>query len=659
MSEPSEKSPHSDGVIEAVLRFFPLRPVRRIAAVALHLAVAVAAYYAAFLLRFDGRVPAEFLAVFWRTLPVLAVISLLTFLAFDLYSGMLSYFSVPDLLRLGGAQAVVTVLFALTYYATNHWSFQDYPRSIFALHFMLMVGCLASVRLAVRFARERSELRRAAQGVPKERVLVAGDLQNADLLLRAGRAGIGRFVGIVSDSETCENQRFRGIRTYWAGADGVGRIAKNARADCILILPPFDRPQEINRIVESCSAEKLACQFRIVPSLLALASGRLTASSIRKVDIEDLLPREAANLDDPQVRRFVQGKKVLVTGAGGSIGSELCRQVAGYEPETLVLFDACEFALYQVDQDVRSRYPNQHVLSTCGDIRHPEEIRAAIRRAGGIDVIYHAAAYKHVPLMEENVAACFRTNVLGTARLAETAAGEHVTRVVMISSDKAVRPSSVMGATKRIAERIVAEKKRPGTSCVAVRFGNVLESSGSVVPLFKRLIAEGKPLPVTSPNVRRFFMTVREAVGLVLQAGVAGRNGDVMALEMGEAVRIADLARRLIELSGLVPDQDIRIEFTGLRPGEKEYEEVMTSDENVTRTAYDKIWVLRKNQTPPPKPSPAEKGELERVEAMVAANDEAGLRELARRYVPENTFPEPAGSLQPLVRFPSAPRVSA
>jgi FlaA1/EpsC-like NDP-sugar epimerase len=593
----------------------------------------------AYWLRFDGDIAPRYFATFTHTLPILIILSVLIFKVLRIYRGMWSFFSIDDLVQLGLAQFVTIALFALTIFALKGWSFEEFPRSILLMEYGLLIAWIGGTRLVARYIREFALCESGGKDAKGDRVLIVGDFSNVDLVLRGAKgSGIGRFVGIANDEAGHEMQQFRGIKLFYARPHEMGAVAKRTRANSVLILPPFNRPQEINGIVESCADEGVACSFRTIPSILALASGELTASSIRNVDIEDLLPREAAHLDRTEVRRFIKGKKVMITGAGGSIGSELCRQVASYEPAMIVLFEFSEFALYTIEQDLSLRYPNLSIVPVAGDVRHSEEIVAAIRGCEGIDVIYHAAAYKHVPLMEQNVPACFRTNVLGTARLAQVAVEEGVEQVVMISSDKAVRPTSVMGATKRIAERVVSEMPTGDTSFVAVRFGNVLESSGSVIPFFKRLIAEGKPLPVTSAEVRRFFMTIREAVDLVMQAGTVGQNGDVMVLEMGESVKIIDLARRLIELSGLVPDKDIKIEIVGMRPGEKEYEEVMTSDENVVPTAYEKIWVFRKNGKQKPGPSPAASRELACIEKRVMQNDESALRKLAAKYVPENAF---------------------
>jgi FlaA1/EpsC-like NDP-sugar epimerase len=300
----------------------------------------------------------------------------------------------------------------------------------------------------------------------------------------------------------------------------------------------------------------------------------------------------------------------------------------------MVLFESSEYALYSIDNELRRKFPGQRIFSCACDVRHPEEIEAAIDEGGGIDVIYHAAAYKHVPLMETNVSAAFRTNVLGTARLANVAESKGVDRFVMISSDKAVKPSSIMGATKRIAERILQERQQSKTTFVSVRFGNVLGSSGSVVPLFKAQIAAGGPVTVTTPDTRRYFMTIPEAVDLVLLAGTLGRDRDIMVLDMGESIKIVDLAKRMIELSGLVPGKDIKIEFSGLRPGEKEYEEVITADENVTSTSYEKIHVLRKSATT----KDIRPIDLTLIAQLVAENDALALRGLSKEYVSDHKF---------------------
>jgi FlaA1/EpsC-like NDP-sugar epimerase len=509
------------------------------------------------------------------------------------------------------------------------------PRSIIVLDYILLNIWLAGGRLMMRYLR-RFGRTGATELIPgAERILLVGTLEEADMVIReSARKGLGNIVGIVGDDAGNQNVLLHGIRVFHRKLDSISELASKLHPDSILILPPYNRPRQIRRLMAQVAETDVKCKFRIIPSLGDLASGNLSASSIRSVDIEDLLERPQICLDRTDVRRFLKGKTVMITGAGGSIGSELSRQVAGYEPSALVLFEQSEFGLYMIEQELLRLYPNLQLFAVAGDVRNPNCIKAAFEKAGGVDVIYHAAAYKHVPLMENNVPACFQTNVLGTACLARAAVEAGVDRFVMISSDKAVRPTSIMGATKRIAERVINEMDCKDTTFVSVRFGNVLGSSGSVVPLFKKQIAAGGPVTVTTENMRRFFMTIPEAVDLVLQAGTVGHNREIMVLEMGEEIRIIDLARRLIELSGLTPDEDIRIQFTGLRPGEKEYEEVITEDENVVKTAYDKIWVMTKDADYPSLP-PVDTAD---VEQLVSANDSNRLRAFAAAAVPENCF---------------------
>jgi FlaA1/EpsC-like NDP-sugar epimerase len=599
-----------------------------------HIAGVPLTLWGAFTLRFDGPIPDSFIEVYWRTLPLLLVICLLAFLAFRLFSDIWSYFSVDDLVRMGFALTVAMGTFSLVVYTGRWCGTEGFPRSILVLEYILLGLWLAGGRLAARyFARFRGVLL-PAEGAG-ERMLLVGHLAEADLVIRESRhKGLGTVVGVVADDAGNQNMHLHGVRVFHRRMEEVGRLAAEIAPDSILLLPPYNRPRQINEMMSQAAEAGVFCKFRTIPSLSELASGHLTASSIRNVGIEDLLTRGSIMLDRTEVRRFIKGKKVMITGAGGSIGSELSRQIAGYEPELLVLFELSEYNLYTIEQELQGRYPNLKLVAVTGDVQRADSVRRAFKEAGGVDVIYHAAAYKHVPLMEKNVPAAFRINVLGTACLAREAVRAGVDRFVMISSDKAVRPSSIMGATKRLAERVINETDGGQTTFVSVRFGNVLGSSGSVIPLFKRQIESGGPVTVTSPEMRRFFMTIPEAVDLVLQAGTVGRNHEIMVLEMGEEIRIIDLARRLIELSGLVPDRDIKIELTGLRPGEKEYEEVITEDEDVVKTAYEKIWVMTKTAEAASVPAV----DIDEVERRVLEGDEQGLRQLAARWIPENCF---------------------
>ena len=609
--------------------------LRRMLIISGHIIGSALCYYASFLLRFDGRIPSAASVLMYETLPVYVLITVLALALFRLHSGLWSYFSIDDLLRAIYASLSANIVFAFFVLLLNHLSFSNFPRSIFVLNFILLTLWIASGRLLVRYLREYMLRKKMSRhGRSEERILIVGNIDDTDLILRLSKTmPLGRFVGVVTDNRDMDQTKIHGVPVCYSKLRNIGEVAKQFRVDSLLILAPFRKPRYMNFIIESCSRAGVACQFRQIPSISDLTLGNVSVSMFKKVNIEDLLNRNVQKLDRKIVRESLQHKKVIVTGAGGSIGSELCRQIARYNPSALVLFEFSEIALYSLEAELNSSFPHLKIIPVAGDIRHPEEIKNAIAMAGGIDIIYHAAAYKHVPLMEENVPACFRNNVIGTSRLIEAAEQCKVKRFVMISSDKAVRPSNIMGATKRIAERLLIERPQNGTEFMAVRFGNVLGSSGSVIPLFKKQIEDGGPVTVTSPEVRRYFMTIPEAVDLVLQAGAIGRNGKIFVLEMGECVKIVDLAKRMIELSGLIPDRDIKIKFIGLRPGEKEYEELITEDEDVEKSEYDKIRVLKKNSS-----CIENRVNTDKIEKLISNNDESGLRLIAKEYVPENTF---------------------
>ena len=447
---------------------------------------------------------------------------------------------------------------------------------------------------------------------------------------------VGPIVGVVSDEEWTIGSSIQGRKVH-GPLDDVGNVAKQVGATNLLLLPPYTTPVAIRKIMDRCREAEVACTYQAIPSLQDLASDRLDVSLIRKVELEDLLQREPAQFDRTIIQRALVGKRVMVTGAGGSIGSEICRQVASHGPSRLVLFEQSEFALYEIEQELSRKHPHLQIDAMTGDIRRVEDLAHAITEAGGIDVLYHAAAYKHVPLMEKNVSAAFLNNVVGSSNVSVVARDHNVERLVLVSSDKAVRPTSVMGATKRLAERVVLEAPESNTTAVAVRFGNVLGSSGSVVPLFKKQIEQHGPVTVTSPDMKRYFMTIPEAVELVLMAGIVGEDRQIMVLEMGEPVRIVDMAKRLIHLSGFVPDVDIKIEFVGPRPGEKEVEELMTDDEDVVKTEHDRIWVMAKSQETDAK-SPVD---LELIQDHIEDRNSLALRDILARCIPDMAQPVP------------------
>jgi FlaA1/EpsC-like NDP-sugar epimerase len=385
----------------------------------------------------------------------------------------------------------------------------------------------------------------------------------------------------------------RGLTVYGTPVAGSGvdlpAVVKKLDIDEVLIAIPSAARRDMSRIIERCHAAGVA--FRTMPAMSEIIAGRGMTKQIRDVDVDDVLGRSAIELDRAGIDRKLRGRVALVTGAAGSIGSELCRQIAACEPRAIVLLDFAETPLFHIERELRQAHPKLHLHAEIANIQNLQrlhEIFALYRPA----IVYHAAAYKHVPMMETNVFEAIENNVIGTYNVALAAAEYGAGDFVLISSDKAVRPTNVMGVTKRAAELIVSSLQNGGPRYVSVRFGNVLGSSGSVVPIFKRQIAAGGPVTVTHPEMRRYFMTIPEAVQLVLQASTMGQGGEIFVLDMGSPVKILDLARQLIVLSGLKPDEDIRIEFSGVRPGEKLYEELRFLDEEVLATTHNKIKVF-------------------------------------------------------------------
>lgn len=546
----------------------------------------------AFLLRFDFGLPAAYLRHLAYAIPIWIVVKIVVFRLTGLDRGWWRYVSVADLLRIvignfaGSAISCVAILLIAP---------AGFPRSIYVLELMICFLGTSGVRMAVRMMVEAAS--RGNNGALEKNTLIYGAGEAGVTLLREIQRNpklLYRVRGFLDDRPDKKGIHILGVSVL-GGGDEVTLLATKEKIDIILIAIPSATGAAMTRILERCHACGVEC--KTVPGLGDVIEEGGLVGQIRDVAVEDLLGRNPVRLEESQIRAGLEGKVVMVTGAAGSIGSELCRQIARFNPAGIVGFEIAESPLFEIDREMRQKFPNTPFHAEIGSIQNRARLDEVLRQYSP-SAVYHAAAYKHVPLMEAHVFEAIENNVAGTYNLAVAAAEHGVEDFVMISSDKAVRPTNVMGATKRIAELLLLALQNGRTKYVAVRFGNVLGSNGSVIPIFKKQIAAGGPVTVTHPDMRRFFMTIPEACQLVLQAAVIGEGGQICVLDMGEPVKIVDLARNLILLSGLRPDEDIKIQFTGMRPGEKLYEELSSLTEDTAPTTHEKIRIYTGNGMP-------------------------------------------------------------
>lgn len=540
----------------------------------------------AFLLRFEFLIPQLY---YWHLLWAFATwvpVKLVIFRAINLDRGWWRFVSVHDLVRLGLGNLVASLCCVLL---TATIAPAGFPRSLYLLDFLLCLLATASQRLLVRMIVD--VLERGADFSVGTRIFIYG----------AGVAGIALLreihsnpklhyavCGFIDDDSRKRGVTFQGMRVLGGGQD-LRRLASRHKVTEILIALPSATGAEMVAVLNRCHAAALKC--RTIPALGEMIETICLSKQLRDVAVEDLLGRKPIRLEEEQIHTSLAGRMVLVTGAAGSIGSELCRQIARFCPAGIIGFDIAESPLFEIDREMRMLAPKVPFYPQIGSIQNRTRLREVLRQFSP-SIVYHAAAYKHVPLMETHAFEAVENNVFGTYNLATEAAESGVEEFVMISSDKAVRPTNVMGATKRVNELLLLGLQNGGTKFVSVRFGNVLGSSGSVIPIFKRQIANGGPVTVTHPEMRRFFMTIPEACQLVLQAGVVAEGGQICVLDMGSPVKIVDLAKNLILLSGLRVEEDIKIKFTGMRPGEKLYEELHSMLEDTVPTAHEKIRIF-------------------------------------------------------------------
>ncbi|MDH4344357.1 MAG: polysaccharide biosynthesis protein [Nitrospira sp.] len=556
---------------------------RSILVIGVELLLIFAANLTAFALRFDADVPPEYRRIMWDFMPAVLLMYGTGLWLFGIQRGLWRYVDLRDLWRILLAALSSSVVF----YGVIHQlgGVTQYPRSVIILTGLLTALYLAGIRLAVRGFREWIQIFDPGA----RRVLIvgaghAGELLVRDMLYDANYRSCP--VGFVDDDPIKRKMNIHGIPVVGVISD-IKKAAERLKVDEIIVAIPSGSTTVKQKIL--AASEGCSVPIKTLPDVKQLLGDPVSLQHVRPMSLEDLLQREPILTDRQKLHPFVAGKKLLVTGAGGSIGSELCRQIAQYNPQSLVLFERYENALHSLMLELKAAFPSVKILPVIGDVAVPDRVSEVFQQCRP-DIVFHAAAHKHVPLMELNPKEAIRNNILGTRVVAEAALKAGVDRFVLISTDKAVNPSSVMGATKRIAEHVMQEFQRTGlTKFTVVRFGNVLGSNGSVVPLFSEQIRKGGPVTVTHPDIRRFFMTIPEAVQLVLQASVMGQGGEVFVLDMGEQIKVVDLARNMIVLAGLVPGKDIDIAFTGLRPGEKLYEELFEDSEQVVPTTHPKI----------------------------------------------------------------------
>ena len=555
------------------------------------------AWFGAYWIRLNLELPSPYLESASLTAAWIIPLQAFIFWRFGLYGGIWRYASLPDLKRI--LKAVGFAALAIPMVLVLLGSHASVPRSVFLLHPILLLMMMGGSRLAYRAWKEhRLYGILSLQGEP---VLVMGAGDTAiNLVKELERSREWRVVGLLDDEERKQGRLLHGLRVL-GKIESLPQVAESLGVRHAILAMPSASHKVRRRVVDLCASVNVA--VLTVPSFDDLMSGKVTVSQIRRVELDDLLGRESAMLDDAGLHQLLTGHAVMVTGAGGSIGSELCRQIAKFNPRRLVLFEQSELALYRMEQEFNERYPQLNIQCVIGDVKDVARVDQ-ILRAWKPSVIFHAAAYKHVPLMEtENAWEAVRNNVLGTYVMAQAAHAHGVRKFVLISTDKAVNPTNVMGTTKRLAEMVCQAMHPPSplppslniegeTEFVMVRFGNVLGSTGSVIPKFQEQIAKGGPITVTHPEITRYFMSIPEAAQLVLQAGLMGRDGQILVLEMGEPVKIAELARDMIRLSGF-SEEDIKIEFTGLRPGEKLYEELLADDEHTLPTPHPKLRIAR------------------------------------------------------------------
>lgn len=602
---------------------------RTLALVLMDIMAIIAASFAALYSRYDfsfWAIESRFLLNYERILPFNICITLIFFVLWKLYRSVWRYASGTEL---------INIIFATTCSAVGQMLFCTFtelgmPRSYYFIYWLLLFGAVTCIRFSYRILRlVRSKYGEGAGKMTRTSVMLIGAGAAANAILKEIESS--RYLNlqvkcIIDDNPGCHGKFLRGVPIV-GDRDKIVDAAGEYAVDEIIFAIPSAGTKVRKEILNIC--KETGCKLRALPGVYQLINGDVSVSELKEVEIEDLLGREPIQINNEEVLDYVKGKTVLVTGGGGSIGSELCRQIAAHSPKQLVIVDIYENSVYEIQQELQRKHPKLDLVVLIASVRNTKRMDTIFDKYRP-NIVYHAAAHKHVPLMEDSPNEAVKNNVFGTYKTAKAADKYKVEKFVLISTDKAVNPANVMGATKRICEMVIQMmNQRSQTNFVAVRFGNVLGSNGSVIPLFKKQIAEGGPVTVTHPDIIRYFMTIPEAVSLVIQAGVYAKGGEIFVLGMGEPVKILDLAQNLIKLSGYKVGEDIEIRFTGLRPGEKMYEELLMDEEGLKQTANNRIFIGK----PIEYDIEVFERQLEKLEAD-AKTETADIREDLKEIVP-------------------------
>ncbi len=592
-------------------------------------------YYLSYYLRFDGNISPKDLDVLARTALWIVPIKLMSFFIFDMYKGLWRYTGLHDIVKLIKACIVSSAMIAMIILLL--YRFAGFSRGVFVIDFMLTLLLMAGDRLMIRlyyaqaFTNKKFLLSKKSHSKIKKVLVIGAGNMGAKLVeeVRENPKLHYDVIGFIDDDPGKLYQRIHGIPVLGILED-MKEIVREYQVDEIVIAISSASTVEMRRIINLCKAADIP--FKTVPSMWEVLEGRVAVNTIRQVRYEDLLRRPPVCLNLKQIGGYLTGKNVMVTGGAGSIGSELCRQISRFKPEKLIIVEQNESGLYDIELSLAAQFPGMKIVSILASIQNRTLLERAFENHRP-NVVFHAAAYKHVPMMEYHPWEAVFNNVIGTRNILDLCHRHHIERFVLVSTDKAVRPTNVMGTSKRIAELLMqAYAGFNHTRYMAVRFGNVVGSVGSVIPLFQKQIERGGPVTVTDPNVTRYFMTIPEACSLILQAGALGEGGEIFILKMGVPIKIADMARDIITLCGFKPGEDIDIVYTGLRPGEKLYEELITEGEDIKKTQHDDIMVLNTKSSTSPD---AMDSYLKKLVELAETGDAVGIRKHLKTIVPE------------------------